>query len=69
MRIINPIGRNVIDLSSEVNYMDLLREGCICSGNAAVANKEAKNDLQPCNCYCAGDDKNRQANDTKAYIH
>lgn len=69
MRVVNPIGKNVVDFNSEVNYTDLLRAGCICSGSSAVSNKEAKYDGDPCNCYCAGDDKNRQANDTKAYVH
>lgn len=69
MKVVNPVGKKVVDFNSEVNYNDLLRAGCVCSDTTNIANKEAKYDGEVCNCYCAGDDKNRQANDTRAYIH
>lgn len=69
MKVVNPIGKDVVSLSSQVNYTNILREGCICSGDSSVANQEAKYGPDACNCYCANGDKNDQANDTKAYIH
>ena len=69
MKVVNPVGKDVVTLNSEVNYNDLLRAGCVCSGSNIDAYKEAKYAGEVCNCQCDGDDKNRQANDTKAYIH
>ncbi|WP_114496278.1 hypothetical protein [Fontibacillus phaseoli] len=68
MKLIHPVGRTT-KMDTQAYYGVHPMDGCICSGNAKVAQKEAKSSANPCGCYCAGDSKNKVANHSQAYIH
>lgn len=68
MKLIHPVGRTT-KMDTQAYYGVQPMDGCICSGNAAVAQDQAKSGASPCGCYCAGNDKNQVANYSKAYIH